>query len=259
MVVNASNRQKIVDWMQHHLSARSGIDFADATLETAMIAVQGPRAIALVAPRVDCDLAAIGYYHAVETKIDGVEAIVSRTGYTGEDGCEFIVPAAAAKNIWEDILQAGRDQGAMACGLGARDTLRLEAAMPLYGHELNEEITPLEAGLGFAVDLEGRAFPGSSILAAIKRDGPKRIRVGLELAGKRVPRRTLRDFFNRPANRRNHQRHVFAHAAKTHRDGLCSSAIRPAKHRIIHRYPRRKRDRLCRQTTVLQATKSSAT
>lgn len=184
MVVNASNRLKIVDWMQHHLSARSGIEFADATLETAMIAVQGPLAIELVAPKVDCELAAIGYYHAVEAKIDGVEAIVSRTGYTGEDGCELIVPAAAAKKIWEDILHTGRDQGAMACGLGARDTLRLEAAMPLYGHELNEEITPLEAGLGFAVNLEGRSFPGSSILAAIKRDGPKRIRVGLELAGK---------------------------------------------------------------------------
>ncbi len=188
MVVNASNRQKIVDWMQHHLSARSGIDFADATVETAMIAVQGPQAI--------------GPGHAAGRLRVGRDWILPRGGSEDRrcrsncqphwlyrrDGCELIVPAAAAQKIWDDILDAGRDQGAMACGLGARDTLRLEAAMPLYGHELNEEITPLEAGLGFAVNLEGRSFPGSSILAAIKRDGPKRIRVGLELAGKRVPR-----------------------------------------------------------------------
>ncbi|HEY2761419.1 MAG TPA: glycine cleavage system aminomethyltransferase GcvT, partial [Pirellulales bacterium] len=188
MVVNASNRQKIVDWIRQHLSDPSRINFADATVETAMIAIQGPRAVALMAPRLDCDLAAMKYYHATEAKIDGGSAIVSRTGYTGEDGCELIIPAGAARKIWDDVLESGRGQGATACGLGARDTLRLEAAMPLYGHELNEEINPLEAGLGFAVNLEDRSFPGSDLLAAIKRDGPKRIRVGLELAGKRVPR-----------------------------------------------------------------------
>ncbi len=120
--------------------------------------------------------------------IEGELAIVSRTGYTGEDGVELIVPAAAALPLWESILNDGQSRGVLAAGLGARDTLRLEAAMPLYGHELNEEINPLEAGLGFAVNLEGRNFPGSEALAAVKREGPKRVRIGLELSGKRAAR-----------------------------------------------------------------------
>lgn len=188
MVVNASNRQKIVDWIEQHLPEGDDCRYADITLDTAMIAVQGPLAIELLNPRLDCDLAAMKYYHALETLIDGRSVIVSRTGYTGEDGCELIVPATAARDIWDGVLADSHNRGGMATGLGARDTLRLEAAMPLYGHELNEEITPLEAGLNFAVNLEGRKFPGSETLAKIKRDGPKRIRIGLELSGKRVPR-----------------------------------------------------------------------
>jgi aminomethyltransferase len=118
----------------------------------------------------------------------GRKVIVSRTGYTGEDGFELIVFGQFALDVWVSILEDGKDRGVIAAGLGARDTLRLEAAMPLYGHELNEEITPIEAGLDFAVNVRDRRFPGSETLATIKRDGPKRVRVGLELAGKRVPR-----------------------------------------------------------------------
>jgi glycine cleavage system aminomethyltransferase T len=114
--------------------------------------------------------------------------VISRTGYTGEDGFELIVPSAAVPGLWEKILSVGRQCGAMPVGLGARDTLRLEAAMPLYGHELSESIDPFTAGLDFAVNLENRNFPGRDALARIAREPRKRVRIGLELAGKRVPR-----------------------------------------------------------------------
>jgi aminomethyltransferase len=188
MVVNASNREKIVSWIEKKLAGRDDVKFADNTVATAMIAVQGRLAVDLLKPIIDHDLAAMKYYTATEAKIGGKNGVVSRTGYTGEDGYELIVPGSMALELWEKCLAAGSDRGVIAAGLGARDTLRLEAAMPLYGHELNEEINPLEAGLGFAVNLEGRTFPGSDKLTAVKRDGSKRVRVGLQLSGKRVPR-----------------------------------------------------------------------
>jgi aminomethyltransferase len=187
-VVNASNRQKILNWVRFRLSGRDDVLLNDVTRETAMIAVQGPLALRLAQPLVAADLAATKYYHGLQAEVAGQPAIVSRTGYTGEDGFELTVPAEAAVAVWEKLLAAGRDQGVMAAGLGARDTLRLEAAMPLYGHELSEEVNPLEAGLGFAVNLENRMFPGRDALARIKQSPRSRVRVGLELAGKRVPR-----------------------------------------------------------------------
>jgi aminomethyltransferase len=153
-----------------------------------MIAVQGPAALKTVEPLVGADLGGLGYYTGLETTICGHAGIASRTGYTGEDGCELIMPAAAAVEVWEKILAHGRAAGAVAAGLAARDTLRLEAAMPLYGHELSESINPIQAGLSFAVNLEGRDFIGRSSLVAAKNDKTQRVRVGLELAGRRVPR-----------------------------------------------------------------------
>jgi aminomethyltransferase len=188
LVVNASNRQKILNWVRFRLSGRTDVLFNDVTRETAMIAVQGPLARQLAQPLVATDLGGMKYYHGVQAETSGQPAIVSRTGYTGEDGFELTVPAAAAIGIWESLLATGQAQGVMAAGLGARDTLRLEAAMPLYGHELSEEINPLDAGLGFAVNLENRMFPGRDALARIKQSPRTRVRVGLELAGKRVPR-----------------------------------------------------------------------
>ncbi len=188
LVVNASNRSKILNWVRFRLSGRDDVFVNDVTRETAMIAVQGPLALELGQPLAATNLAAMKYYHGVQTEIGGAPAIVSRTGYTGEDGFELTVPADAAVAIWEKLLAAGGDRGVMAAGLGARDTLRLEAAMPLYGHELSEEINPLEAGLAFAVNLESRMFPGRDALAKIKQSPLSQVRVGLELAGKRVPR-----------------------------------------------------------------------
>jgi aminomethyltransferase len=188
LVVNASNRQKILSWVRFRLSGRDDVLLNDVTRETAMIAVQGPLAIKLFQPLTSADLGAMKYYHGLQTDVAGHPAIVSRTGYTGEDGFELTVPAEVAVEIWERLLAVGKGRGAMAAGLGARDTLRLEAAMPLYGHELSEEVNPLEAGLGFAVNLENRMFPGRDALAKIKQAPLSRIRAGLELAGKRVPR-----------------------------------------------------------------------
>jgi aminomethyltransferase len=188
LVVNASNREKIVGWLLSHLRASDEVTLTDRTTQTAMIAVQGPKAIACVQPLMDIDIARLAYYTGTEATIAGQRGIISRTGYTGEDGCELIVPTAAAVGVWEQVLANGKDAGAMAVGLGARDTLRLEAAMPLYGHELTEQINPIQAGLGFAVNLEGREFIGREAIASARQNLQQPVRVGLTLAGKRAAR-----------------------------------------------------------------------
>jgi aminomethyltransferase len=185
LVVNAGNRLKILDWLEAH---RGDADFVDRTLETAMIAVQGPRAIEIVRQLSPLDPARLRYYACAETEIAGKRVLISRTGYTGEDGCELIVPAAMALQTWERLIVGASALGGMAAGLGARDTLRLEAGMPLYGHELTEDIDPFEAGLPYAVDLKDRAFPGHDALVARGNDTKRPRRAGWLLEGKRVPR-----------------------------------------------------------------------
>lgn len=184
MVVNASNRIKILDWLRPRLATAPGVHLTDTTLDWSMVAVQGPQALAVAQPLVEAEISRLKYYQACETRISGHGGIISRTGYTGEDGCELIVGSAAVKSVWEALVAAG----ATAAGLGARDTLRLEAAMPLYGHELNEDINPYQAGLAFAVDLEGRSFPGRDALAVAKDDPCLPRRVGLTVEGKRPAR-----------------------------------------------------------------------
>lgn len=145
VVVNASNRAKIVDWFGRRLPEYA-TRLDDVTTSTAMIAVQGPAAIRLMSPLVDCDLATMRYYTGTETSFDGIGCYLSRTGYTGEDGCEIICPAESALAVWEKLMSTGASYSIQPVGLGARDTLRLEAAMPLYGHELTERINPIQAG-----------------------------------------------------------------------------------------------------------------
>lgn len=188
LVVNASNREKIVTWIKSQLRPADEATLTDQTFDTAMIAVQGPVALRAVEPLIGADVGGLAYYTGRETSICGHRGIVSRTGYTGEDGCELIVPAANAVEVWTRVLEAGKEQGARAVGLAARDTLRLEAAMPLYGHELNENVDPLTADLGFAVNFQGRDFVGREALEKIKAVPNRPRRVGLELAGKRIPR-----------------------------------------------------------------------
>lgn len=188
LVVNASNRAKIVAWVERHLTDADNTTFRDQTVATAMIAVQGPRAIQALQPLVDARLADMQYYSGQVAHIAGHAGIVSRTGYTGEDGCELIVAAEAATAIVERLFVAGDSLGIRPVGLGARDTLRLEAAMPLYGHELSESIDPYQAGLGFAVQPKDRDFIGAAALAELKGRPNQAQRVGLEMSGKRVPR-----------------------------------------------------------------------
>lgn len=187
VVVNASNRQKIVDWFLRR-QPDYAIRLTDVTADTAMIAVQGPKAVALVSPLLASDLRAMRYYTSADSCFDDRPISVSRTGYTGEDGCEIICPAGDAIAIWEKLLSEGESAGAQAVGLGARDTLRLEAGMPLYGHELLESINPIQAGLSFAVNLNDRDFVGREALLQAAADSSHNIRIGLQLDSKRVAR-----------------------------------------------------------------------
>ncbi len=201
MVVNAGNRNKILAWLQSSAKewqkARPQHDFtiADDTLDSAMVAVQGPKAIDVLTPFFQNDdpslsnvLRSLKYYHLSGAKFDGCPVTFSRTGYTGEDGFEIFFPAERAVEFWQRIVTAAEAVGGAAAGLGARDTLRLEAAMPLYGHELSEAINPIQAGLNFAVNLSGREFIGREAIQRFAADKSQPVRVGLQLDGKRVPR-----------------------------------------------------------------------
>jgi aminomethyltransferase len=195
LVVNAANRDKDAAWIRAHL-AKNGVAFEDISDTLAQIALQGPASPAILSA-----LSATipqKYYTLIEKgNVAGIDCIVSRTGYTGETGFELYCPAKKAVELWEKLLEAGKaidggakgiDGGAglIPCGLGARDTLRLEASMPLYGHEMNETVTPFEAGLGFAVKMEKPDFIGKSALAG--KETPARLRVGLKITGRGIAR-----------------------------------------------------------------------
>ncbi len=199
LVVNAGNRQKIVNWVDAHLpperAERPGqeIIWNDVSRLWAMLAIQGPRSVELLQPLVDVDLRSMRYYRGAQVQILHPAAqrqggIISRTGYTGEDGFELSLGAGIALGVWEALIELGKPLGVVPAGLGARDTLRLEAGMPLYGHELSEQINPFQAGLGFACHLVGYDFPGRNALAAIQNQPAASVRVGLELSGKRAAR-----------------------------------------------------------------------
>ena len=187
MVVNASNREKIVAWLAESKGSFN-VEVRDQTKDTCMIAVQGPQALDLCRGLTEADASKLGYYHATPTTYKGKPCVVSRTGYTGEVGVEYMVAAGQGVQLWEEILA----RGARPCGLGARDTLRLEAAMPLYGHELSEDIDPFQAGLGWAVKLDKGDFRGREALVRRRQDSTLRQRVGLELQGKRIAREAAR-------------------------------------------------------------------
>lgn len=187
LVVNASNREKIVAWLQQS-DGFSAVDFTDVTMATGMVAVQGPNALRLVNDLTGLDLSAAKYYSVIAAEYCGIAGLISRTGYTGEDGFELVMPCGSAIDIWQRLLAAGQSSGVVAAGLGCRDTLRMEAAMPLYGHELSESTDPLSAGLGFAVKFGKARFTGREALLAIRSEGLKQVRTGLVLEGRRIAR-----------------------------------------------------------------------
>lgn len=188
LVVNAGNRESVSAWIN---VARKGfaVDFEDWSDDFSMIALQGPKSHELLAKISDVDVPNLGYYKFTRGNVlNEPDVMVSRTGYTGEDGFELIMENAKAASFWERLLELGSPFGIEPCGLGARDTLRLEAGMPLHGHEIAPDINPLEAGLKWAVKLKKEEFVGHEATRAIAKNGPAKALVGLEVAGKRIPR-----------------------------------------------------------------------
>lgn len=186
MVVNASNVGKDYAWLQ--AQRPSGVSLEDRSEETALLALQGPKAAQVLRGHVPDPVLDLGYYRFAEAPLFGVPALVSRTGYTGEDGFELYFHPRHAAVVWEGLLEAGRPLGLELVGLGARDTLRLEMAYMLYGNDLDDTSSPLEAGLGWTVKLGKPDFVGKSALIEQKEKGLRRKLVGLEAEGRRVPR-----------------------------------------------------------------------
>jgi aminomethyltransferase len=188
MVVNAANIQKDWDWLQSQKPAPGFI--ADRSDSYALLALQGPRAQEILQGLTTLDLSTIAFYRFAEGQVDGREALVARTGYTGEDGFEIFVAPEAAEPLWRRLVDSGRTKGLLPAGLGARDTLRLEARMCLYGNDLDETTTLMEAGLGWIVSLEGTKgdFNGRAALAEQKKNGPPRRLVGFEVTGRGIAR-----------------------------------------------------------------------
>lgn len=187
LIVNASNTQKDYEWLRDNL--KGGATVTDLSEEYAQLALQGPRAQAILQKLTDLDLDTLKFFYFTHgTSIGGVEVILSRSGYTGEDGFEIYTHPRAAGKLWNLIMEAGSEAGVKAAGLGARDTLRFEAALPLYGQELSEDITPVEAGLARFVKPGKKEFNGKSILASQMTEGTGRKLTGFEMVDRGVPR-----------------------------------------------------------------------
>jgi aminomethyltransferase len=184
--VNASNQDK--DFA--HISAlnkfKAHVDFASDRY--AQLAIQGPRALETLQKLTSTELAPIKYYWFTDGEVSGIQARIARTGYTGEDGFEIYIDPAEAPRVWNEILEAGREFGIKPCGLGARNTLRLESKMALYGHEIHASISPLEADLGWIVKLDKGDFIGRQSLAKQKENGLTRKLVGFEMTGRGIGR-----------------------------------------------------------------------
>lgn len=181
--VNASNREKDFKWISEHLEGAVATDESD---DYAQIALQGPQAESLLAKLTETDLSAIGRYWFSQGEVAGVPCIISRTGYTGEDGFELYLPAARGPELWRALV--GLDNGPSPCGLGARDTLRLEYKYALYGNDIDETTTPLEAGLSWLTKLQKSHFIGKEALVAQKAEGIPRFLVAFKMNGRAIPR-----------------------------------------------------------------------
>ncbi len=181
IILNAANRQKDLSWIQDHAGSAEIVDEGD---DTGLIAVQGPQAVSLVDSLSPLDLANVERFHFATGDIAGIQCMAARTGYTGEDGFEIACPARDTEKIWNALLEKGASLGVQPIGLGARDTLRLEAKLSLYGNDIDETTTPYEACLGWAVKLDSGPFIGSEALAKQKAEGVARKLVGFTLEGR---------------------------------------------------------------------------
>ncbi len=186
MVVNAGNIQKDFEWIAGH--NEDGVTVDDTSADTTLLAIQGPKAIETLGPLTGLDLSEIPFYHFATGQLAGVDGIVSRTGYTGEDGFELYFDRKESESVWAAILEAGRIHGIRPIGLGARNTLRLEGKLLLYGNDMDETTTLLEAGLGWIVKLDKGDFIGRKALEAHKAEGVRRKLVGFEMLGRDIAR-----------------------------------------------------------------------
>jgi len=187
--VNASNRERDLEHLREHVRDAEVVDRSD---EYGLLALQGPRATAVLAALVDVALGDVPRFGFAAGRVAGYEAVVAHTGYTGEDGWEIYCKAEETPPVWDEILSAGASEGVVPAGLGARDTLRLEAALPLYGHELRTDTMPLEAGLGWVVRMEKGEFLGRAALRRRLAEGVRRRLIGLALVEPGVPRADYR-------------------------------------------------------------------
>ncbi len=187
LVVNASNREKDWAWIESRAGGMD-VEMVDLSDDTALLALQGPRSREILQGLVDLDLDEVGYYRFAEGHVDGVPAMISATGYTGEDGFELYLPAAFAPDVWAALLKAGEPFGLIPAGLGARDSLRLEVGYALYGNDLDDEHTTLESALGWITKLDQGDFVGREALAAQKEAGVQRRLVGMRLTERGFPR-----------------------------------------------------------------------
>ena len=185
LVVNAANKDKDFAWMKEHEMPNA--TFTDISDTVGQIALQGPLAHEILSKLANEEDIPEKYYSCVPSgTVGGIQCLVSQTGYTGEDGYELYCPADKTAQLWEKLMEAGKDEGLIPCGLGARDTLRMEAGMPLYGHEMNDEITPLQTGLGFAVKMAKEDFIGKKAMEEMGTPTIKRI--GLKITGRGIAR-----------------------------------------------------------------------
>ncbi|WP_421379556.1 glycine cleavage system aminomethyltransferase GcvT [Bacillus salacetis] len=197
LVVNAANIEKDYQWLQDHVD--EDVELKNLSEDYAQLAIQGPLAEQILQKLANgTTLSDIGFFKFQnEVDLNGIKALVSRTGYTGEDGFEIYCPAESASALWTAILKAGEPEGILPCGLGARDTLRFEANLALYGQELSADITPIEAGIGFAVKVEKEAdFYGKETLKEQKTEGAPRKLVGIEMLERGIPRHGYKVFLN---------------------------------------------------------------
>ena len=212
VVVNAANREKDTAWMRKHLPA--GVSMEDRTKEMSLIAFQGPQAHALL-PKGSTATDDIAYFGFAPGKVAGISALISRTGYTGEDGFELFIDSSRVGDAWDAILAEGKSAGVLPAGLGARDATRLEAALRLYGNDMDETVNPYEAGLGWTVKLGKGDFIGRDALAEVKEQGPKRHLVGLQTEAGSIPR----------------------HGAAVSRDGSRAGVVTSGTHSFFLGYP----------------------
>ncbi len=188
LVINAANIDKDVAWIEEQAKGKK-VTIHHASSEYAEIALQGPKAEKILQKLVSENLAELPFFHFYEKiALGDLEALISRTGYTGEDGFEIYVPWNDGSRLWNMIMEAGEEEDLQPAGLGARDSLRFEACLPLYGHEISREISPLEGGLGFFVKLDKENFIGREALRESKEKGLHRRSIALEMVEKGVPR-----------------------------------------------------------------------